>query len=226
MNILIIDDHELIVEGIKKRIKKIFPQANCLFADNIRSAYAMVRQNSIDLIISDLEFENHPEHDGFYMIKKLLSLEPRAKVIALTHYNSYRIMKKAKASGFMSFLNKGCSFEDFKDTLINVLKHGKYQSQTEKMLIHKRQKIAQSIFNESLKGICNLSNRELELAILIAQTTDRNELAKMMNIEPYTVDSHIKNIKSKLYLTNKSELAVFSMDFNDVLMNELKARKP
>ena len=224
MNILLIDDHELIAEGVKKRINKIFPEATCLFADNIRLAYALMHQHQIDLIICDLEFDKDQEHDGFYIIDKILELEPRAKVIALTHYNSYRIMKKAKSAGFMSFLNKGCSFKDFKDTLVNVYKHGKYESQSEKTLIKKRMRISKSIFNESLKGIIDLSKRELELAIFASKTVDRNEIAKLMKIEPYTVDSHFKNIKHKLSLNSRKELAIFSYDFGDILKKELQNR--
>lgn len=225
MTILIIDDYELIAEGIIKRTQKVFPNANCIFANNIRTAYALLYQKKVDLIICDLEFDNDTENNGFDFIKKILSIEPRTKAIALTHYNSYRIMKKVKSAGFKSYLNKGCSFSDFSDTLKGVLKNGSYISQSEKVLLQKREKISKSIFNDSLKGVCELSKRELEIAILATKTTDRNKVANLMNIEPYTVDSHFKNTLSKLSLSNRKELAVFSMDFNVVLKKELNKKQ-
>jgi len=225
MNILIIDDHSLVADGIINRIKKVLPEANCVFVDNVRSAYAELHHQIFDLIISDLEFDQEPQHDGFFIARKILELDPRAKIIALTHYNSYRIMKKAKAAGFKSFLNKGCSFQDFSDTLLNVLEKGEYVSETEKQLLKKRKAIAKSIFNHSLQGIALLSKRELELATLCAHTTDRNELAQKMQVEPYTIDSHFKNILSKLNLNNRKELAIFAQDFKDELIKELVSRK-
>jgi len=225
MNVLIIDDYELIAEGVIKRVKKVLPNANCIFVDNIRMAYASMHQQEIDLIICDLEFEKDPAHDGFFIVQKILELEPRAKVIALTHYNSYRIMKKAKAAGFMSYLNKGCSFTDFSDTIINVLKNGTYQSASEKDLIKKRMAISRTIFNDSLNGIKYLSKRELEITILSAKTIDRNELSTMLGIEPYTIDTHFKNALSKLCLTNRKELIFFALDFKTELKKEFSDRE-
>ena len=41
-----------------------------------------------------------------------------------------RIMKKALNSGFLSFLDKGCSFKEFEETLVNVIENGVYKSKT------------------------------------------------------------------------------------------------
>jgi len=225
MNVLIIDDHQIMSDGIMNRVKKVLPKAHCVFVDNVRSAYAELHHQHFDLIISDLEFDDEPEHDGFFIARKILELDPRAKIIALTHYNSYRIMKKAKEAGFMSFLHKGTSFDDFSDTILQVLKNGEYVSETEKKLLKKRKAISRSIFNISLKGIASLSNRELELATLCAVSTDRNELAKKMKVEAYTIDSHFKHILAKLHLNSRKELAIFAKDFQQEILKEFNSRK-
>jgi len=222
MNILIIDDYELIAEGVTKRIRNILPEASCYYANNVRSAYAILHQNEIDLIISDLEFEQEPQYDGFYIAEKILELDQRAKIIALTHYNSYRIMKRAKAAGFKSFLNKGCSKEAFSDTILNVLKYGEYESETEKELKRKRINISRSIFNDSLQGIVSLSKRELEILLSMHKTSDRILLSKLLGIKPYTLDSHLKNIYAKLNLNSKKELAIFALDFQNQILKELQ----
>jgi DNA-binding NarL/FixJ family response regulator len=223
-NILIIDDHEIVAEGIKKRVKKVFSDANCIFVDNVRAAYAEMNHQKIDLVICDLEFDKDPQHNGFYIVSKILELEPEAKFIALTHYNSYRIMKKAIASGFMSYLNKGCSFNEFSDTIKNVLKNGRYQSPTEVALLKKRMDISRSIFNDSLQGVSLLSKRELEVTLLSIKTTDRNELSKLLHIEANTVDSHLKRIMYKLSLNSRKEVAMFAMDFKTELEQECNRR--
>ncbi len=224
IKILIIDDHDIISEGTKSRIKKILPNCECFFSTNVRSAYSILRYNEVDLILCDLEFDKEPQHDGFYIIKQILSLEPRAKLIAFTHYLSYRIMQKAKKAGFRAFLHKGTSFEDFRNTILNVIEFGSYESQAEKELKRKRISIARSIFNDSLKGIGLLSKRELEIVILSSKTTDRNTLSKLLNVEVYTVDTHFKNILNKLALSNRKEVAIFAVDFKDVLENELEKK--
>jgi len=220
MNILIIDDHQLVKEGIEARIKKAVPEAQCFFATNARMAISKINEKEISLVFCDLEFNNEPRLDGFYIIKNLLEFEPRIKAIALTNYNSYRVMKKAINSGFHSFLEKGCSFKEFSNTLINVNANGAYESQTMKKLYKKRNSFLGTIFSDSLYGISDLSEREKELTILSASTTDRQQLAKKMNVTPYTIDSYFKSILSKLNLKHRQELSMFSLEFKDKLLKQ------
>lgn len=219
MNILIIDDHALVKKGIETRIKKVFPMAICHFVTNARLAIAKIHEVAIDLILCDLEFNNEPKIDGFFIIKNILDFEPKVKTIALTNYNSYRIMKKALASGFHSFLEKGCSYKEFSETLLYVVNNdSSYESPTMKRLMKKRNQFLGTIFSESLYGISDLSERERELTLLTSETTDRQILAKLMNVTPYTIDSYFKNILSKLNLKHRQELSLFSLEFKEDLL--------
>jgi DNA-binding NarL/FixJ family response regulator len=216
MNILIIDDHEILKEGLIKRINKIIPNANCLFTTSIRNTIAKINQTKIDLIISDLEFDLDSDLDGFYLIKNIKQLEPNIKAIALSTHNSYSILKKVQASGFNSYINKAATDKEFSDTLQNVIAQDSntiYESETMKRLIKKKNIFYSNIFAESLYGLNSLSPRELELVRLTAKTTDRHQLAKMMNIKAYTVDTHFKKALYKLNLKHRKELALFSEEF-------------
>jgi len=218
-NILIIDDHEIIAEGVKLRISNFLPKANCFFAENSRMALMKLNQNQIDLIICDLSFRNDIERDGFYIIKHVLAFEPKIKSIAYTSFDSYRVMNKAIESGFDSFLDKGCSYSEFSNTVLNVLKKGKFESDIMKKLKSKREVFVRSIFSDSHYGFHNLSEREVELVINCAKTTNKEELGELMNISPHTVDSHFKHVLEKLNLKHRKEVALFSMEFKDELLN-------
>lgn len=225
LNILIIDDHEIIAEGVNTRIKKILPDANCFFAENSRIALMKLNEKRIDLIICDLSFRNDIERDGFYIIKHILGFEPKIKSIAYTSFDSYRVMKKAIESGFDSFLDKGCTFKEFSDTITNVLKkNGIYESEIMKKLKSKREVFVRSVFSDSQYGFYNLSERELELVINCANTTDKEELGKLMNISPHTIDTHFKHVLEKLNLKHRKEVALFSMEFTDELLQMIKQK--
>ena len=217
MNILIIDDHQILKEGIINRFEKIVPEATCHFVDNIRSALSKMQCIKIDLILCDLEFNNDPEFDGFYFINNVLEFEPRTKAIAYTNYNSYRIMKKSISSGFLSFLDKSCSLNAFEDTVLHVLENGTYSSETMQKLLKSRNKFKRSIFSDSIYGISDLSPKELELTMLSKKTTDRQKLAKKMGNTPYTIDTYFKGIVGKLNLRNRQEVAFFSIEFHEEL---------
>lgn len=218
MNILIIDDHPIVKEGVEMRIKKVLPDAACYFASTPRMAIAKTRDVLIDIIFCDLEFDNDPTMDGFKIVKSIKKFEPNIKFIALTTYNSYKVMKKALDSGFHCFLEKGCSFNEFKNSLLNVIAFGTHTSDTMKKLKCKRRQFLETLFAESLHGVYGLSEREKELTLLTAKTTDRNILSKKMNISPFTVDTYFKKILTKLNLKHRQELALFSLEFKDELM--------
>jgi two-component system capsular synthesis response regulator RcsB len=218
MNILIIDDHQILKEGLLKRFGTIFPDATCYFVDNVRSALSKTQSIKIDLILCDLEFNNDKKNDGFFIIKSILDFEPRTKAIAYTNYNSYRVMKKAIVSGFLSFLDKGCSFKTFEETVVNVVENGSYTSDTMQKLLKSRNKFTRSIFSDSIYGIIDLSQKELELTLLSKETTDRQELAKLMGNTPYTIDSYFKSIISKLNLRNRQDVAFFCTEFYEELI--------
>jgi len=222
MNVLLIDDHPIIEEGLKSRVLQVLPNAQCFFAKTSREAIACVHQQEIHLIFSDLEFNNQPETDGFTIIASILKKHPKVKVIAHTNYNSYRIMKRVTESGFHSFLYKGCSYQDFADTVKNVLQKGSYISQSMKELLKKRSRYLRTLFADSLYGISNLSKRELALTLLARETLDKNDLAIKMKNSPSTIDSYFQHIIQKLSLKNRQEVALFSLEFYDEL---LKAEK-
>jgi len=174
MNILIIDDHELVKEGIIARIKKVQPKAQCFFVHNTRLVHKTILEKNVNLIFCDLEFSNNEDIDGFYLAQRIFELAPKIKMIALTNYKSYRIMKKAISSGFHSFLHKGCSVEDFCETLINVMASGIYESSTMKYLFKRRYQFRDTIFSDSMNGIASLSDREKEITLLASETIDKH----------------------------------------------------
>lgn len=219
MNVLVIDDHDILKEGIEKRILDVFPNANCYFESNIKGAILMFQNNPIDLVLCDLEFNNDKSRDGFFIIENLLKFEPRTRAIAYTNYNSWRVMNKAIKSGFLSFLDKSCDIQDFESTLKKVAFNGEfYESISIQKLRKKRNDFMSSIFSESLYGIADLSPRELELVLNTKETTDRKVLSNIMCLSVNTIDSYFKSIISKLCLKNREHIALFCAEFYDEIL--------
>ncbi len=223
MNILVIDDHSFLKEGIEFRIKQVLPHANCFFSSSIKSALVQIIEDKINLVFCDLEFDNDSTHDGFYFVEEAVKLAPAIKTIAFTNYNSYRIMNKARKSGFNSFLLKICSFQEFSDTLINVINsENEYISLSIQGIITRRNEIKMSLFSDSLYGISDLSEKELELIILSSETTDRQILSKTFCKSPFTIDAYYKSILQKLNIKSRKEVQFFAREFMGKLLKMQK----
>lgn len=222
MNVLIIDDHEEIAEGVKTRVLNVFPEANCFFASKSRDAVFIVRSQSINLILCDLEFKNDPINDGWTILAKIHAINPKIKTIAYTSHSSYQVMKESIKFGFHSFLEKGCSLDDFATTLEGVMEFGDFESPTIARLKKKRYTIIDRKFHDSLESISELSQRELQVADLLSETLDVHSIAKAISVKekmvkPTTVDTYIKRIMSKLSIHSRADLAMFCSEFREQL---------
>ena len=78
-------------------------------------------------------------------------------------------------------------------------------------------------FSDSIYGISDLSAKELELTLLSKETTNRQELSKLMGNTPYTIDTYFKNITSKLKLNHRKDVAFFCAEFYDELIKVKEA---
>ena len=217
MTIAIIDDHEVLKEGLFRRLKNLLPEANIIFVKNVKSLFAQAHYHKFDLVLCDIEFDD-TNLTGFDIIKSFRELEPEIKMIAFTHHRSYRIMKQARRLGFNAFLNKGCSIRDFNNTIVNVLEKGEYISETEKELRKKRMALSEQIYTDSLQALYSLTPRELDIVITSADSSNRNYLSEKLNITPYTVDTYVKRIFEKLNMSNRKDLEIFAKDFYDRLI--------
>lgn len=218
-NILIIDDHEIVKEGVESRIANVFTSATCFFTDGLRNAVRILNEKQIDLVLCDLEFKNSTTNTGFSIAEKFLKLKPCIKLIAHTNYNSYRIMNKAMESGFHSFLHKGASFKEFSETITNVLKSNDvYKSETMKNLYKNRKQFIYNIFSDSLYGVSSLSEKQVHLVLLSKETTDRQKLATIMGVNPSTIDTYFKRIMQKLDLNDRKEIGMFANEFYDEII--------
>lgn len=222
MTILVVDDHPEILLGIEARVRRVFPDADYHFVSKSRDALFIARSNFIDLLISDLEFKDDKENDGWKILAKILTHSPNTKAIAYTSHGSYNIMKESIESGFHSFLEKGCSLLEFEQTLRGVLENGSFESPSIIRLKKKRYSIVEKKFEISLENLMELSDREIETSILFSQTSNKELIAKSLSesggtVKTITVETYLKRIMRKLSIHNRTDLSLFCIEFKDSL---------
>ncbi len=237
MNILLIDDHPVIAEGIETRVHKVFPNANCFFVSTAREAKSKIDTHSFKLILCDLRLKDEVHVDscddlnelygGFLIADYLKHKKSKSKIIAYTEYDSYRIMNRAtndkgREGKFHSFIHKGCDFEEFEQTLVQVLEVGNYESLTMKELKRKREVHLKTLYSESLHGISGLGSKELIFLLLISEYKDNKVIARRMDVKEVTLKTYFTRTMNKLCLNNRAELMLFSFEFKNEILKYLK----
>jgi len=210
INILIADDHQLLIDGIKAALAGI-PDLN--IAAEVYNGFQVIEKLEtglpIDIILMDI---NMPKLDGLSATKLVHKKFPSVKVIALSQYDEKRFVKQMVKNGAMGYLLKDSS-KDVLETAIRTVHDGRnyFCDRLSLRLISQELKI------EDTKSLFpKLTEREVEILRLIGKELSSQEIADKLFISFHTVESHRANLMSKAGVKNTAGLIRWATE-NDFL---------
>lgn len=190
--VFIVDDHPMVVEGIRTMLNQL-PQVEVAgHATNAASCLGYFINNSADLVLLDI---NLPDESGIEVCKKLMKRDPTLKIIALTNFDQLTFLQNMKAAGAKGYLLKNSSADDIEKAIQIVM------SGSEFWLGRDTSKASIEDHNQML-----LTRREVEVLKLIAEGFTNQQIADKLFVSASTVDSHRKNLISKLHVKNTAAL--------------------
>ena len=205
INILLADDHRIITDGLctllqaEPFVKKIFT------VHNGQAAVDIALHTEIDCVIMDL---NMPVLNGLDATISIKKNKPSIKIIVVSMMSDAAIVNKLLKAGADAFLNKDTGKEELLKAIAAVMNHDKYISAG----------ISLDLFTH-LSGNAHkngqgkhLTIREIEIIKLIADGLTNHEIATRLFISTLTVDTHRKNILSKLQLKNTASLVKYAAE--------------
>ncbi|MDF2156458.1 response regulator transcription factor [Algoriphagus sp. CAU 1675] len=203
MKILLVDDHRILLDGLKFLIQ-IQPEVNQVdTANTVEEALEKVREVVPNLIISDISI---PEIGGIAFAQKVKSQFPQTRLIFLSmHEEPYRV-KEALSTGAEGYVLKKAAHEELLKAVHEVANGGMYFSpEIQKILIQRMR------FPEDERI---LTNREKEVLELIFDEFSNKEIADKLNISERTVETHRKNIYQKTKTNTLVGLLKFALENN------------
>lgn len=205
-NIMLIDDHQLIIDGIKsmfteeKRIHFAFEANDGLTAREIISE----NHDKIDLIIADV---NMPGLTGIELCQFVKHNFNDIKVLILSMYQSTSVVKEAVFAEADGYIIKNTGKVDFSKALFRILDGGTYYSEAIMPLIYKEYQKEQ----EKKEAISILSQREIEVLALIVKELTSEEIANQLFISKKTVDNHRQSLLHKTHSKSTVGLVKFAI---------------
>ena len=206
IRILIVDDHEIMREGLCALLRKHEEMEVVGQACDGRSAVEMVRDLHPDVVIMDVSM---PNLNGIDATKRILAKSPGTKVLALSTYSNRSMvtkMLKAGASGYV-----------LKDSTFTELVKGIEALQADKtFLCSKTSDVVLDDYLNMLSSIDSddgdrLTTREREVLQLVAEGRASKEIAACLHLSVKTVDSHRAHIMNKLGVHNTVALAKYAI---------------
>ncbi|MCP3928870.1 MAG: response regulator transcription factor [Bacteroidetes bacterium] len=203
-SIILAEDHQFVAEGLKELLEKGNKWRVSAIARNGRQAISFVQKYQPDLLITDL---NMPDRDGFSLIAEVRIRFPSLKIIVISMYSAPAILKKVMELGVQAYLLKEQNAEEVLNAVDIVLRGETYENIR---LNHK--KTDAKIFTDDFKAKNRLTEREVQILQLIAQSFTNKEIGKKLYISEYTVQTHRRNLKRKLKADNTADLVRFAYD--------------
>lgn len=190
-NILIVDDHQLVIDGLKSMLaseKNYVIKGEAL---NGQQALEMItsKPEEYQLVVTDITM---PLMSGIELCKIVKEQFPQIKVLILSMHNSITIVKDALNAEADGYMLKNTGQDEFIKAIERVLGDGTYFSQDILPIILN---LFQKENKETLKNA--LSQREKEVLELIVQEYTSKEIAEKLFISKQTVDTHRINIMQK-----------------------------
>jgi DNA-binding NarL/FixJ family response regulator len=204
--ILLVDDHEIMREGLSALLRKNPDYETVGQACDGRAALKMLEELSPDIVIMDIEM---PNLNGIDATRQMIAKRPDLKVLALsTHSRRSMVVKmlEAGASGYM-----------LKDSAFSELMEGIKAMDEQRVYLCTR--IAKVVFSDYVKMLTNpkwtggdgLTGREREVLQLVAEGNTTKEIANILHLSVKTVDTHREHIMEKLSIHNIAGLTKYAV---------------
>jgi len=203
INILLVDDHEIVRTGLKMIIDKMSGIKIIAEAENGQQAIDAVRHYQPDVVLMDV---NMPVISGVEATRRISQFMPSTKIIILTVHAENPFPAQLIEAGASGYLTKGCAAEELEKAIKSVMVNNRYISAD----------IAQQMAFSMLPGgesspFDELSSREMEVMMLLAQGKKPKDIAEVLLLSPKTVATYKYRVLEKLGLNNTIELAHFAI---------------
>jgi len=201
--VLIVDDHEVVRDGVKKILNK--PPGATAFgeASAAPEALELVRQQDWDVVVLDLSLGSR---DGLEVLKEMKKIRPRLPVLILSMHSEELFARRALKAGAAGYITKSSSRAELAEAVNKVINGGVYI----------RPALAEKLAVDLSRGTDRpphetLSDREFEVLRLIASGKTISEIADILSLSVGTISTYRARILEKMDMKTNAELTHYAL---------------
>ena len=207
LKILIADDHKMVRNGVRLMLEsqKVF-KTFITEASNGFEVLHFLEKEPFDVVLLDISM---PEMDGIVTLKKIKSKSIKVPVVMMTMHNEENVINKAVDLGACGYILKNSGIDELVKAIQSVVNKERYFSNEVSQILIKA-------INKKVKTSKNevLSDRELEVLVLIVRELTNKEIAEKLNLSYRTVEGHRIHIMEKLNLKSTIGLVKYALKKN------------
>ncbi|CAN5536111.1 response regulator transcription factor [soil metagenome] len=218
IRVLLADDHNVVRGGIRALIDAEIGLVVIGEAADGVEAVLKARLLKPDVILIDLQM---PRKTGIEAIGEIKLSNPDIKILVLTSYSDEDKVFAAIKAGALGYLLKGASTQELIQGIRDV-----YNGESS---LHPL--IANKLIRELNRPFMlppadePLTEREVEVLILVARGLSNQEIGSSLSISERTVRTHVSNILGKLHLANRTQAALYALKEGLVMVEQMEELK-
>jgi DNA-binding NarL/FixJ family response regulator len=207
MRILIADDHGIVRTGLKLLLERIGDMEVVGEAADGREAVRLATELRPDIVIMDIGM---PLLNGLDAAARIIRQQERIGVIMLSMHTDESYIIRALDAGARGYLLKDNADDDIERAIRSVAAGRPFFSPA----------VAHSLLEDYVRLMRErkvqdsydlLTEREREVLQLLAEGKSNKEAAAVLNLSPYTVETHRTNLMQKLGLHNTAEIVLYAV---------------
>jgi two-component system, NarL family, response regulator NreC len=207
IRILLADDHVVIRKGLRLLLESHADFKVVAEASDGRETVALTEQHSPDVVVLDVAM---PKLNGIEAARQIAAKQPQTAIVFLSMHSDEGYVLKALKSGAKAYLLKDSAEHDLINA-IHAVHEGKayFSPAISRMLVEEYMRQMQE--REVVDSYDLLTTREREILQLLAEGKTNKDVAAILNLSLYTVETHRSNILQKLNLHSGSELILYAV---------------
>jgi DNA-binding NarL/FixJ family response regulator len=204
MKILIADDHAIVRQGLMQILRDEFTVSEFHEVSNSNEVLEAAKTRIWDVILLDISM---PGRNGIETLELLRAGGIKAPILILSMHPEAQYAVRALKSGASGFVNKNSATKELLVAIHRVLSGKKYISSSI------AEKLAEAVSKDDKKqGYELLSDREMQVLLLIASGKTVSQIADEISLGVNTVSTYRTRILEKLSLRNNAELTRYALD--------------
>lgn len=205
ISILIVDDHQLVRQGVRDFLETQSDLMVVGEASNGDEAVRLATQFVPDVILMDLVMPGGV--DGVEATRKVKNISPRTQVVVLTSYHEDEHIFPAIRAGALSYILKDISSTELAEV---VRKAAQGEAVINPSVAARLVQEVRGSRDVTPNPFTELTDREMEVLHLIADGLSNANIAERLVISGKTVKGHVSNILGKLHLADRTQAAVYA----------------
>jgi DNA-binding NarL/FixJ family response regulator len=205
--VLIADDHGVVRKGLRLLLEQ-YPELVVVGeAANGREAVTMAASLSPQVVVLDVAM---PILNGIEAAEQILKVNSQVGIILLTMHADESYVLRALHAGVKGYLLKESAEEDLLSAIKSVA-NGKpfFSKAINEVLLEDYMRVLKQ---QGLSDTFDLlTAREKEVLQLLAEGRTNKEVATLLDVSPYTVESHRTNLMQKLNVHNTAEIVLYAV---------------